>query len=341
MSTPFVLITGTTGFIGAEVLHDALAKGYRVRVTVRKEEQVALTKARHADAGDRLEVLVVPDLSNKAALEKALSGGVDYIVHVASPLAQPGLDLHEGYINPAVNSTVALLEAATAAQTVKRVIITSSAVALLPLDWLSRPGYEAKEGVNRSLQVDLDAPIPDDGNAEFTKYQISKILAHRATLDYVDAAAKNGEKIPEIVTIHPFFVIGHDRSQLATDAPHGVNKLYLGSLQSPEPFVPSALVDVRDVSATHVAAITVPSERLEGKGRYTVTEVVDLGPRVTWEELAAYIKEKYPSFPLKLTGPGAFSNPATADTTRATRDFGVKFHDPLDTVGVLIEQNLA
>lgn len=340
MSTPFVLITGATGFIGAEVLHQALAKGYRTRVTVRKEEQAAAIKERHPDAGDRLETVVVPVLDNVEALTKALSGGVDYVLHIASPMPQPGLDLQTGYIDPAVHSTIAVLDAAKAVPSVKRVIITSSGLALAPLDYSTQPGFVIREGSNRSIEVDPSVPVPDGPAAEGTKYHISKILAHRATLDWVDAAKAKSEKIPEIVTVHPFFVIGHDRTHPAKGGPaHGVNQIYLASLQSPFPYVPSALVDVRDVAAIHVAAVAASSQLLEGQGR-EITEVIAKGPRVTWEEIVAFVKEKYPSFTVNQTTSRPFSDPTTSDTTRAQRDFGVpQFHAAFDSVAALLDQN--
>jgi nucleoside-diphosphate-sugar epimerase len=340
MSTPFVLITGASGFIGAEVLYQALAKGYRTRATVRKEEQVAAIKARHPDAGDRLDVIVTADLGDTAALTKALSGGIDYVLHIASPMPSGGLDLHTGYINPAVRGTLAVLDAAKAVPSVKRVVITSSALSLGPLDFADHPGFLVKEGTNRSVVVDASVPVPDGPSAEGTKYHISKILAHRATLDWVDAANKKGDKIPEIVTVHPLYVIGHDRTQPAKGGQaHGVNYFYLASLQMPTPFVPSALVDVRDVATIHVAAVTTPSQVLEGNG-HEVTEVIAKGPRITWEEIVSFAKEKYPSFTVNQTSPGPHTEPMAADTTRAQRDFGVpQFHPALDSVAALLEQN--
>ncbi|CAK7234494.1 hypothetical protein SCUCBS95973_008956 [Sporothrix curviconia] len=340
-STPFVLISGATGFIGAETLHQALAKGYRTRATVRKEAQVAPLKARHPDAGDRLEVVVVPQLENAAAIAKALDGGITHILHIASPMPADGdVDLQTGYIEPAVKSTVAVLDAAKSVPSVKRIIITSSCLSLAPLDSYFTPGYVFREGANRSITVDLNAPLPPPPATEAIKYHISKILSHRATLDWVDEANKNtaGTPIPEIITVHPFYVIGHDRTQSGPADAHGVNKIYLGSLMSPAPFVSSSLVDVRDVAAIHVGAITATNLQPAGQ----VTEVIAKGATVSWEEIIALVKEKYPKFPLKLEGSGPFPVPYNADTTRALKDFGLKeFHAPLDTVAALMDQNYA
>ncbi|CAK7272463.1 hypothetical protein SEPCBS119000_005138 [Sporothrix epigloea] len=338
-STPFVLITGATGFIGAETLHQALAKGYRARVVVRKEAQVAPLQARYPDAGNRLEVVVVPQLQDAAAISAALAGGVTHILHIASPMpAQDGLDLQTGYIDPAVKSTVTVLEASKAVPSVKRVIITSSLLALAPLDFYFQPGYTVHEGTNPSITIDFDAPLPPPPATEAVKYHISKILAHRATLDWIKAEAERGTTLPDIVTVHPFYVIGHDRTQSGPGEAHGVNKYYLGSLMNSTPYFSSSLVDVRDVAAVHVGAITATN--LEPRGQ--VTEVIVKAADITWESIIAFVKEKYPKFPVKLESGGPYAEPYKADTTRALRDFGLKaFHEPLDTVAALMDQNYA
>ncbi|CAK7212666.1 hypothetical protein SBRCBS47491_001544 [Sporothrix bragantina] len=338
-STPFVLITGATGFIGAETLHQALAKGYRARVTVRKEAQVAPLQARYPDAGDRLEVVVVPQLEDVAAIKSALAGGVTHILHLASPMpTQDNVDLQTGFIDPAVKSTVTVLEAAKAVPSVKRIIITSSALSLAALDFYFKPGYVVHEGTNPSIAVNVNAPLPPPPATEGFKYHISKILAHRATLDWVAEAAKSGVPVPEVVTIHPFYVIGHDRTQSGPGKAHGVNRMYLGSLMGSTPYVSSALVDVRDVAAVHVGAIAATNLQPQGQ----VTEVIAKADKITWEEIIAFVKEKYPKFPVKLESGGPFAVPYGADTKRALQGFGLdKFRAPLESVAALLDQNYA
>ncbi|CAK7563010.1 MAG: hypothetical protein SEPTF4163_000867 [Sporothrix epigloea] len=338
-STPFVLITGATGFIGAETLYQTLAKGYRARAVVRKDSQVAPLQARYVDAGDRLEVVVVPQLEDVAAITAALAGGITHILHIASPMpSQDGLDLQTGYIDPAVKSTVTVLEASKAVPSIKRVIVTSSALALAPLDFYYQPGYTFNEGTNRAIAVDIHAPLPPPPATEAYKYHVSKILAHRATLDWVKAETERGSTIPEIVTVHPFYVIGHDRTQSGPGEAHGVNRFYLGSLMGPTPYVSSALVDVRDVATVHVGAIAATN--LEPQGQ--VTEVIVKAAPITWESIISFVKEKYPKFPVKLESGGPYAVPYKADTTRALRDFGLEaFHEPLDSVAALLDQNYA
>jgi hypothetical protein len=68
----------------------ALAAGYRVRATVRKQEQINTIKATKSIKPyvDNLDIAVVPDILKDGAFDNAVKDAA-YILHVASPLAQP------------------------------------------------------------------------------------------------------------------------------------------------------------------------------------------------------------------------------------------------------------
>ena len=89
-----VLVTGGTGFVGSWCVAQLLERGYRVRTTVRDlaaEGRVravmsgAVDSATLADWPDRLEV-VAADLGADDGWAQA-AGGVDVVLHVASPMA--------------------------------------------------------------------------------------------------------------------------------------------------------------------------------------------------------------------------------------------------------------
>ena len=89
-----VLVTGGTGFVGSWCVAQLLQRGYRVRATVRDlaaEGRVravmsgAVHSATVADWPDRLEV-VAADLGADDGWAQA-AGGVDVVLHVASPMA--------------------------------------------------------------------------------------------------------------------------------------------------------------------------------------------------------------------------------------------------------------
>ena len=132
MSSPITFITGATGFIGSHVVKNALAAGIRVRLSVRKEEQIETLKQLFSAEPNQLEFVVIPDISNPEAFKGKLDG-VEHVLHLASPMPGKGEDFQSDYLKPAVEGTESVLEAAKASGSVKRVVVTSSVLAVIPL----------------------------------------------------------------------------------------------------------------------------------------------------------------------------------------------------------------
>jgi nucleoside-diphosphate-sugar epimerase len=124
-----VFITGATGFIGAQVTASALRAGYNVKLSVRREAQIASLRRAFHEFADALDFVVVPDYTKTEAFGTALQG-VDYVIHVASPL--PNGD--EELVTPAVKGTVEVLEAALQVAEIKKIVVTASVASLVPLD---------------------------------------------------------------------------------------------------------------------------------------------------------------------------------------------------------------
>ena len=144
MTGSLIFITGASGFIGSHVVLDSLKAGHRVRINVRRGDQIDELTARFSPAAsspDQLKFVINPDISDSKAVGSALSD-VEYIFHLASPTAnhtEP--DFKTEFLKPAVKGTEAILNAAALAPSVKRVVIVSSLLALMPLGTLRVPGY--------------------------------------------------------------------------------------------------------------------------------------------------------------------------------------------------------
>lgn len=128
MSNSLVFITGATGFIGAQVALATLKAGHKVRLSVRREGQIDGLRRAFSDFVDQLDFVVVPDYTASDAFDTAVKG-VDYVIHLASPLANPGEDL----LTPAVKGTLSVLESVSRASGIKKVVITASVASLIPL----------------------------------------------------------------------------------------------------------------------------------------------------------------------------------------------------------------
>lgn len=350
MSQPLVFITGATGFVGAHVASQALGAGYKLRISVRKEAQIDALRALFSQHADQLDFVVIPDLSSPDAFDSALLD-VTYVFHLASPLpGGGGSDFEKDYLQPAVKGTTTLLDAAQNFPTIKRVIVTSSAIALIPMGALFSaepivskgmishlslsPKFSTNthtEGINRSLEVDPKMTFPEEPNANAgLKYQASKILAHRATLDW--AAAHNPSF--NVISLHPSFVFGRS----LTDPRSVSSNDYLWySLTSPQPFVPLAPVDVRDVAEAHVKALSADVGAATGE----VAEfLLNASEREgwSWDAVAQFAKEKFPSVEVLLEGP--YGVTPQFETERAETLLGMKWRGMQDTVGSYLEQKV-
>jgi nucleoside-diphosphate-sugar epimerase len=135
MSKGLIFITGATGFIGSTTAVAALKAGYRLRICVRKPSQQLENLL--SEYSDQIEFVIVPDLTDEAAFEGKLDG-VDYVLHLASPL--PHGTNKETYFGPAVKGTTAVLKAAAKVPSINKVVITSSAAAFIPLNGIPEGG---------------------------------------------------------------------------------------------------------------------------------------------------------------------------------------------------------
>jgi dihydroflavonol-4-reductase len=213
------LVTGGTGFVGANVVRLLLQRGIEVRALVRPRSDT-----RNLDSLD--VELVAGDLRDRVSLEAALEG-CDTVYHVAAMYALWTSDPRQIY-DSNVTGTVNLLEAAGMAG-VRRVVYTSSVATIgLPKD-----GTPATEDV--ALQ-------PEELVSD---YKRSKYLAEQEVLKY----AQRG--LP-VVIVNPSFPVG------AWDVkPTPSGQIIVNFLRGKIPaYVNTGLnvVDVEDVALGHLLA---------------------------------------------------------------------------------------
>lgn len=146
MAAQLIFITGATGFIGSATALAALEAGYRLRISVRKPSTIL--ESLFAEYHRQIEYVVIPDITNEAAFDGSVLDGVDYVMHLASPLPN-GTD-KQAYFAPAVKGTTAVLKAAAKVASIKKVVVTSSIAALIPLGGIP-PG-----GVIKGMQTARD-----------------------------------------------------------------------------------------------------------------------------------------------------------------------------------------
>ncbi|KAG9228704.1 hypothetical protein BJ875DRAFT_525662 [Amylocarpus encephaloides] len=212
MAGELILITGTTGFIGFNVLVKALQAGYKVRIAVRREISIQELKG-HAlikefSEQGLVEGVVVPDITADGAYQEALKDVVA-VVHLASPLPNPtSTDTEKDILIPAIKGTLSILNSALEFPDIRRFVITSSAVAIMT-DQAANPTIPPVTYTPSSRITPL--PKAPFGGA-FEAYRDSKTLSLHATEQFL------AEKNPHftIINLHPGYVLG--RNELATKA---------------------------------------------------------------------------------------------------------------------------
>ena len=234
-----VLVTGASGFIAQHAIVALLAAGYRVRGTVRslkRADEITRTLSAHAELGDRF-ALVEAELTRDDGWREACRG-CRFVLHMASPLPAKPPKHKDELIVPARDGALRVLRAAVA-ERVERVVMTSSVAAVL---------YgQARDG---KTYDESDWSILSDAVGA---YEQSKTIAEQAAWDYVKALP--ADQAIELVTINPGLVLGPLLSAECSTSGEVVRKLLQRELPAC-PDVGFAVVDVRDVAAAHVAAMT-------------------------------------------------------------------------------------
>jgi dihydroflavonol-4-reductase len=246
--TETVLVTGGTGYIAGWCITDLLSRDYLVRTTVRdtaREGVVRSAVGSVVDAGDRLS-FAVADLTSPAGWEAAVDG-VDYVLHVASPLS--GDDM----LTPARDGARNVLSAAANAG-VKRVVMTSAANAASP------SSYTEAGVTDETLWTDPEDPT-------LIPYRRAKTVAEKAAWDFM--ASHDGPMT--LTTILPGAVFGPILSPDSIGSVRIIERMLKGSMPG-SPRIGLEIVDVRDLADVHVRAMVSPEaagQRFLATGEFT------------------------------------------------------------------------
>lgn len=126
-----VRVTGASGYIATWLTKLLLERGYTVRATVRNLNDEKKTEHLLAldGAKERLH-LFEADLLKEGSFDSAIDG-CEGVFHTASPCHVDCKDPQAELIDPAVKGTINVLNSCAKSSTLKRVVLTSSAAAML------------------------------------------------------------------------------------------------------------------------------------------------------------------------------------------------------------------
>jgi dihydroflavonol-4-reductase len=228
------LVTGSTGFVGANLVEGLAAAGHEVRALHRKSSRL------DALAGLRYEP-VVGDVLDPESLRAGMAGA-DWVFHVAAiaDYWRQGGAARLYHVN--VGGTRQVLQAALASG-VRRVVFTSSGASL------GVPACNSRESASAGNSRDSsDCLLVESATfnlpASLCPYGHSKHLAEQMVQEFVARGL-------EVVTVNPTVILGpRDINQIS-------GSLILALCRGLVPVIPPGgvnYIDVADVVAGHIAA---------------------------------------------------------------------------------------
>ncbi len=233
-----VLVSGGSGFLGGWCIVELLRQGYSVRTTVRdlaRESEVRAAVASQLDPGERLTVLAA-GLGADEGWQQAVAG-CTYVLHVASPFPPAQPKDPDELIVPAREGTLRVLRAALDAG-VERIVVTSSVAAIAG-------GAKGPGPLTEADWTKLETP-------QLSPYVQSKTIAEKAAWDLV---RERGEE-DRLATVNPGAILGPLLSDDPSFSLQAIERLLKGMPGVPR--IGFSFVDVRDVAALEIAAMTAP-----------------------------------------------------------------------------------
>ena len=252
-----ILITGGTGYIGSWVVKGLLENKHTVRLTVRnknhKEKYQYLADLAESSEGS-LEIHEA-DLLKPGSFDE-VAKGCDSIVHIASPFILNVKDAQRDLVDPAVIGTSNVLDAANKSNSVKKVILTSSVVAIIG---------DNIDMQNQGLSILTEEQFNTTSSLKHQPYAYSKVEAEKKAWEM---AKKQSDW--ELIVLNPSFVMGPALTSTSqSESLKFMTDLLSGKQKSGTAELHMGFVDVRDVAKAHIYCV-----ENEASGRHILAERV-------------------------------------------------------------------
>jgi nucleoside-diphosphate-sugar epimerase len=338
MSKSPVLVTGATGYVAGWLVKKLLAEGYTVHAPVRdpdNADKVAHLKAMEAESPGTLKFFQAADLLDEGVYDEPMKG-CDMVFHTASPFVMSVKDPQRDLVDPALKGTQNVLNSVNRTDSVKRVVLTSSAAAIFS------DNVDFKRHANGVLtEEDWNTGSSVDHNP----YQYSKTVAEQAAWALCEAQDRW-----DMVTINPSLVIGPGTNPNATSESFTLFRQFgNGKLATGVPKIDLGVVDVREVATAHYNAAFTP----EAKGRHILS-----GHNTSMLALGKAIGKRFPKAPVpKNSLPKALvwavapavgysrkfiadnvGHTLNLDNSKSVRELGIKYRPLEESAGEFFQQ---
>jgi nucleoside-diphosphate-sugar epimerase len=273
-----VLVTGGTGYLASWIVKQLLDQGLEVRTTVRslaqKDKYAHLTALAVKSTG--ILQFFEADLLKKGSFTEAMAG-CELVIHTASPFIISGIkNAQKELVEPALEGTRNVLESVNATESVKRVVLTSSVVAIFG---------DAIDIQKTEKEIFTEERWNFSSFADHQPYPYSKTVAEKLAWSMAEKQSRW-----DLLTINPGFIMGPSLSKRIDSTSIDIMiQLATGKFKTGVPSGDMSFVDVRDVAKAHILAGFTPN----ASGRHICS-----AHEKSFLDLANVIRTNYPQYPL-------------------------------------------
>ncbi|KAK8232313.1 NAD dependent epimerase/dehydratase [Phyllosticta capitalensis] len=282
-----ILVTGVNGFVAATLADVLLSHGYNVRGSVRDTSKNAwITSLFEQKYGSgRFELAHVPDIVVEGAFDKAMEG-VAGVAHVAAILS------HEPdatkVVPPSLTSMMNILESAAKTPSIKRFVLTSTAMTARALD-MHDPVVLTQDSWNYDSLVNAWMPPPFEMGRGLEVYAAAKVASEKAMWKFAE------ERKPGFVcnSVLPALVFGRLLSpehQGTPSSTHFVTALFKSNMEVIGPSTQMIKTfnysDNEDVAYMHLAGLIHPDVQGERLWAYDKP--------CNWNDLLSVFRKNFP-----------------------------------------------
>jgi nucleoside-diphosphate-sugar epimerase len=333
-----ILVTGGSGYMASWIIKLLLEKGQNVKATVRDKSNAGkvghLLKMGEEYSG-KLE-LFEADLMQNGSFEDAMMD-CELVIHNASPFKISGIkDPQKELINPALDGTRNVLYTANKTKSVKKIVLTSSIVAIFG---------DAKDIRDTPNGIFTENEWNKTSSLNHAPYSYSKTLAEREAWKIAEE-----QNQWDLIVINPGFVFGPSLTdRIDSTSIDFMLSMINGKYKSGVPDLYFGIVDVRDVAKAHIIAGTKPSVN----GRHIL-----VADTISFIEMANILKKEHGKYPLPkgkipkflvyLVGPlqglsWKYTNlnvgiPTKFDNSYSKKDLGIEYTPIEKTLNDHVEQ---
>jgi len=300
-----ILLTGANGYFATYAVKDLLERGYTVVGTVRSEKKGEDLAKLYTDYGGRFSYVVIPDIAKSGAFDQVIKeGNFDGVAHAASPVVIPNGNMDD-FFRPAIEGTTGILNSIKShGPSVKRVVLTSSVVAV----------FHHQKGVKHTEahwnEKVLEAVKEKGDNVDKKElYIASKTLAEKAAWKFM--GDNKGNINFDLVAVLPSFILGAPINAVSSRSELTSTNMVLSTVRTPRSdseltdYIYS-IIHVKDIAALHSASFSRP----DAAGHRVIGVGSDVDPQLVYDAL-----NEEPAFPGVPKGkPGSSSRPDSGST---------------------------